>query len=157
MRGYKSLVVAHWSLVVVFLLAIAFVGCEKKEFTSKPAKMHWDRDMCERCKMAISERKFAVQAIDTQNKVHKFDDIGCFVLWKKEDAPNLTIKKVWIPDFETGKWIDAKRAYYTHGVISPMGFGFAAHEKKPDKKYYTYEETKKMIEQMKRMKKKMHQ
>ncbi len=139
MRGFR-----YWFFIVA-LLAL-FVGCAKKDFTKEPAKMHWDRDMCERCKMAISERKFAVEGIDQQGRVHKFDDIGCLILWQKLEHPEVKFKKIWIKDAQSGKWIDAKKAWYVKGYITPMGYGFGALEKKPKgKRVYSFDEMKKEI------------
>lgn len=94
--------------------------------------MHWDRDMCERCKMAISERKFAAQIIDPKSgKNYKFDDIGCAVLWMDETkVPWKAQAIIWITDAKTGEWIDARKAKYTDSAITPMAYGFAAYTEK---------------------------
>jgi len=116
-------------LILLALLPIfAFNGCEKKPLGAVQ-QMHWDRDMCERCKMAISERKFAVQIIDPKTgKDYKFDDIGCAVLWMDEmKIPWKNKAIIWITDAKTGKWIDARKAKYADGAITPMAFGFAAY------------------------------
>ena len=117
-------------LLSLFALMIAFGACEKKP-AGGVAKMHWDRDMCERCKMAVSERKYAVQIINPKNdKSYKFDDIGCAVLWLDEE--HIAWSKsaiIWITDAKTGEWIDAKTAIYTDDSITPMAFGFAAFTK----------------------------
>jgi len=113
------------------LLLFGFSGCEKKPIGGV-AQMHWDRDMCERCKMAISERKFAAQIIDPKSgKVYKFDEIGCAVLWMDETGiPWKDQAIIWINDAKTGEWIDARKAKYTYGAITPMAFGFAAYSDK---------------------------
>ncbi len=120
-----------YNLLLIFIIALlSFSGCDKKVGNSLE-KMHWDRDMCERCKMAISERRFAVQVIDPKtHKSYKFDDIGCAVLWLDEEKiPWKDSAKIWITDAKTGKWIDAKKAIYTDDSITPMAFGFAAYTK----------------------------
>jgi len=113
---------------MLILSLISFNGCEKKSIGGVQ-QMHWDRDMCERCQMAISERKFAVQIINPQSgKGHKFDDIGCAVLWMDEEKiPWKEQAIIWITDAKTGKWIDARKAKYVSGAITPMAFGFAAY------------------------------
>jgi nitrous oxide reductase accessory protein NosL len=60
MRGFNLLLVA-------FLMI--FGGCSKKESDNSPKKVHWDRDMCERCKMVLSDRDFATEIINP--KTHK--------------------------------------------------------------------------------------
>jgi nitrous oxide reductase accessory protein NosL len=114
--------------VLMLLPFFAFTGCEKKP-VGAVEQMHWDRDMCERCKMAISERKFAVQIIDPQSgKSYKFDDIGCAVLWMDEEKIPWREKAIiWITDAKNGRWIDARKAKYTEDAITPMAFGFAAY------------------------------
>jgi len=117
--------------VLFFLIILpffGFTGCEKKP-VGAVHEMHWDRDMCERCKMAISERKFAVQMIDPQSgKVYKFDEIGCGILWMDEEKIPWKDKAIiWVNDAKSGKWIDARKAKYVEGAITPMAFGFAAY------------------------------
>jgi len=126
MKRFSALLL--WAL----LLAVGLGGCSKKSYDNEAAKMHWDRDMCERCKMAVSERKFAVQAIDPKtHKVYKFDDIGCAVLWFDEERiPWKDQAKIWITDAKTGEWIDARTAKYTDDSITPMAYGFAAFSDK---------------------------
>jgi len=134
-------------LFLLFFLILNFTGCEKK--SGGIAKMHWDRDMCERCKMAISERKFACEAIDTKrNKVYKFDEIGCGVLWLKEQNISLDDVKLYVIDIKSGKWIDAKKAKYVDDMITPMAYGFGAYSKEnapKDKKLHNFDYVKKMI------------
>ena len=116
------------ALMMGFFILLGFSGCEKKP-VGAVQEMHWDRDMCERCKMAISERKFAVQIIDPKTgKDYKFDDIGCAILWMDEEKIPWKEKAIiWITDAKTGKWIDARKAKYVEGAITPMAFGFAAY------------------------------
>ena len=108
-----------------------FSACEKK-ISDGPEKMHWDRDMCARCKMVISERNHAAQVTNPKTgENYKFDDIGCVILWFKEE--NIQWKdsaKIWITDVKTSKWIDARTAYYDTMNITPMSYGFGGHEKK---------------------------
>jgi len=128
-------------------------GCQEKQ-DNGIAKMHWDRDMCDRCQMAISERKFAVQIIDPlSHRVYKFDDIGCAVLWLDEEKIPWRDKAIiWITDAKTGKWLDAKKANYISGAITPMAFGFAAYSNETlpkNKTIFMYSSIVKKIEKIK--------
>lgn len=94
----------------------------------------WDRDACARCKMVISDPRFAVQIRGgPTNATYKFDDIGCAATWRAEKTSTLP----WIPDASTrfwvadygskGKtWLPALTAHYQPGRTSPMGYNYAA-------------------------------
>ncbi|MBP6497755.1 MAG: hypothetical protein KA253_03680 [Campylobacteraceae bacterium] len=115
-----------------FLLALVglfLVGCDTKA-SLEPKKVHWDRDMCERCKMVLSERKFSAQAINPQtSRKYLFDDIGCAILWFREDKISWENEAIlWVNDAQSGEWIDAKTAFYDTENITPMAYGFGAHK-----------------------------
>ena len=114
-------------------MTILISGCDTK-IDLNPKKIHWDRDMCERCKMVLSDRKFSAQAINPDNgKKYVFDDIGCVILWFKEN--NISWKDravIWVNDAKTGEWINARKAFYDALNITPKAYGFGAHAKKED-------------------------
>ena len=122
------------TLFFTVLLLLGFNGCEKKQITTELQEVHWDRDMCERCKMVTSDRHHTVQVINPQNgKAYMFDDIGCALLWFDEEKIAWKDQaKVWITDAKTAEWIDAKTAYYDTENVTPMAYGFAAHLNKSD-------------------------
>ena len=105
-----------------------FMGCEKRPVDALH-DVHWDRDMCERCKMVVSDRKHTVQVINPQSgRSYMFDDIGCMALWFDEE--NITWKNdaiIWITDVDSGQWIDAKKAYFDTMNLTPMAYGIGAH------------------------------
>ncbi|ADN10019.1 hypothetical protein [Sulfurimonas autotrophica] len=111
-----------------------FTGCDKKGVNTQPAEVHWDRDMCTRCAMVVSDRDNTTQVINPANgKVYMFDDIGCAILWfHDEEIPWKDKAVIWITDAKTGKWIDARKAYYDTENITPMAYGFSAHKLKED-------------------------
>ncbi|MBE0513362.1 hypothetical protein [Sulfurimonas sp.] len=120
-----------FKIILFSLLVFMFLGCEKGD-SNGPAKINWDRDMCDRCVMVISDRKHALQLKDPNTRrVYKFDDIGCMALWFIEE--NIEYKEsaaIWITDAYTGEWINAREAFYTTNNITPMAFGFSAYESK---------------------------
>ncbi len=132
-RFFASLLRIVWAVSVIAFFSLNFSGCEKKDW-HKPDTIHWDRDMCERCKMAISERKYAVEVIDPKTRKHyKFDDIGCAILWFKENqVPWEDRAIIWVKDGKTGQWIDARKAVYTTDKLTPMGYGFTAYADKQE-------------------------
>ena len=122
MREYK-----YYFFIIVLLLG--FSACEKKNPTELHG-VHWDRDMCERCKMVVSDRQHATQVINpATGRSTMYDDIGCAVLWFEEEKVDWAPEaKIWVIDITTGKWIDARTALYDTNNITSMAFGFAAHE-----------------------------
>ncbi len=118
-------------LFLLPFMMLFLLGCEKK-IDNGPANIHWDRDMCDRCVMVLSDRKNTLQLKDPNTgRVFKFDDIGCMALWFEEE--NIAYKnsvKIWITDSITGEWIDAREAFYTTENITPMGFGFSGYKSK---------------------------
>lgn len=121
----------RFNLKYLFLLSLAalFIGCsDSSDVKEGMKKVHWDRDMCERCKMVVSERHFGVQMINpSSNRSFMFDDIGCAVLWFQEENKDWFDKAViWINDAKSGEWIDARTASYTLGTLTPMGYGLSA-------------------------------
>jgi len=116
---------------ILYSLFIILTGCEERSKTDI-SKVHWDRDMCARCVMVVSDRKNTTQVKDPKTgKKYMFDDIGCTILWFKDD--NISWKnqaKIWITDVNTGEWIDARTAFYDTENITPMAYGFSAHKSK---------------------------
>ena len=131
------------SILLLFILT----GCNDKK--GNDLSVHWDRDMCSRCVMVISDRQNTVQVINAKTgKKNVFDDLGCMVIWSQKNSLNLK-DKIWVNDVISGEWIDAKEAFYDAGNITPMGYGFSAHKLKSDivegKEILDYEEVAKRI------------
>jgi len=139
--------------LTIFL--IFFVGCDKKVEDNSPKKVHWDRDMCERCKMVLSDREYATEIINPKtHKTYYFDDIGCAVLWLKEEKiPWAKSAKIWVKDGKTKKWIDAKSANYIDDAVTPMAYGFKAYKKEnfpKSKKMINFDEVVQKVEEIER-------
>ena len=98
---------------------------------SGPLDVKWDRFACERCRMVLSDRQHAAQVrvpqAEGRSKVVFFDDIGCAVVWL-EDKPfrDDTRTEIWVTDWRTGDWIDARKAVYLAGQVTPMEYGLGA-------------------------------
>jgi hypothetical protein len=95
--------------------------------------------------MVVNERKFAAEVIDPDtDRVYKFDDIGCAVLWLEEEhIPWADKARIWVTDAKTGEWLDARTARYTDDSITPMAYGIAAYSNKTlpkGKKVYDFAE-----------------
>jgi hypothetical protein len=116
-------------------LAAALSACGSKgDWPEGMAEIKWDRDTCVRCSMVISDRRFAAQMRGGEkNIVFKFDDIGCAVIWTRDKAKDFTwmaepATRFWVADAsgKGDKWLEARKAHYSGGAMSPMGYNQAA-------------------------------
>ncbi len=121
----------YFTMLVLFLISFSFVACEKK-VDMGVAKVHWDRDMCVRCVMVVSDRKNTVQIQNPDTgKTYMFDDIGCTVLWFIDEKIEWKDRAIiWVTDKNDEKFIDARTAFYDTNNITPMAYGFSAHKTK---------------------------
>jgi len=94
----------------------------------------WDRDICVRCSMVISDRRFAAEMTGGKDAVFKFDDIGCAMFWQRDKAKAHAwladpATRIWVADVsskgEEVSWLDARAARYVKRT-SPMGYDFGA-------------------------------
>ncbi|SDX53277.1 NosL protein [Thiocapsa roseopersicina] len=123
------------SLVVVLALLLAGCGGDPGQ---GPVEVKWDRDACERCRMILSDRLHSAQVRvptpDGRSRVYRFDDIGCALIWLEEHAErDDSATEIWVNDWRTGDWIDARTATYLRGQVTPMEYGLGAQpEPAPD-------------------------
>jgi len=111
-------------LGIAALALLGLAACSPARETG-PAEIVWDRDTCERCLMAISEPRFAAQVRDHDHRVHRFDDLGCALLWLDEQAAAPQPLEIWVANPEADGWLDARSAAYRAGPNTPMSYGFA--------------------------------
>ena len=114
-------------LLVAGLLSLA--GCGDPG--TGPVDVKWDRVTCDRCRMVLSARHYAAQirafTAEGASSLHFFDDIGCALIWLDQqpwrDDPRT---QLWVNDWRTGQWIDARRAHYLPVKETPMQYGLGA-------------------------------
>ncbi|WP_241761408.1 nitrous oxide reductase accessory protein NosL [Sulfurimonas gotlandica] len=145
-----ALIVKYLKVLLLLVIGVVFLACEKKAETGV-AEVHWDRDMCSRCVMVVSDRKNTVQVRNPDtSKTYMFDDIGCMALWFEEEKIEWKNKAiVWVTDLESGEFIDARAAFYDTNNITPMAYGFSAHKSKnsikKDEEIISYDEVIKRV------------
>jgi copper chaperone NosL len=113
---------------ILLVLSMCATACTPDPAVG-PSEIHWDIDLCERCAMAISDRRFTAQVRAAPGAPgHKFDDIGCALLGAHGLAANQRATfQVWVTDHDSGEWLDGRSAQYRSGAHSPMNYGFSAH------------------------------
>ena len=117
--------------IALMAMLISLSGCKEEKLTGAE-DVRWDREICARCAMALSDRNYSAQVRGgregKKSKLYKFDDLGCAVIWlDKQNWKDAPRTEVWVNDASNGQWINAKTASYVKVKNSPMDYGLAAH------------------------------
>lgn len=109
-------------------MALSLLACGGDKPPAGPAEVHYGEDVCDRCKMIISDERFAAQYATKTGQVKKFDDFGCMAAELGSDGGKDEVGGIYVTDFTTSAWLDARKAHYlkSPGIASPMGYGIAA-------------------------------
>ncbi len=115
---------------VCLLVVLMIAGCSGEPKTG-PGEARWDKDVCARCIMAVSDHNFSAQvrggAEGRKTKLYFFDDVGCAVLWLEQQEWRQDPRtEMWVNDYKNGEWIDAFQSSYVTGNITPMDYGLGA-------------------------------
>ncbi len=111
----------------------------------QPPKIRYGEDMCDECKMLISEARFAAAYITENGDVRRFDDIGgMFVYHQKHMEP---VARYWVHDYKTSIWIRGDQAVYVHSpnIQTPMGYGVVAFKNRSDAESFASEKGGKIL------------
>lgn len=112
-----------------FGLAFAALLPACSEVVPEPRRIKWGRDVCEHCHMVFGDKRFAAQIWDaSSNRARIYDDFGCAVLAAVDleilDRPEVPF---WVTDdADPSRWLDARKARFRDGVVTPMGYGHSA-------------------------------
>jgi copper chaperone NosL len=108
----------------LFLIFLTLIGCSPKG----PEPINPGKDICEYCKMVITDIKFASEIITKTGKVYKYDSIECAAadyLAKKDQ-----VKAIYVPNYDNPmEFILAEKAFYlvSDNLRSPMGLNVSAY------------------------------
>ena len=83
---------------------------------------------CPQCHMYLVGKKHTAQIITSDLKTHFFDDIGCAILWLKEQKLELQTITFWVFSNDTNRYIDALIASCNSQDQSAIDYGFGAYE-----------------------------
>ena len=135
-----------WSvLITAVLCSLSLSACSDRESLS-PKDPAWDRDVCHRCQMMISDRNYSAQVINPAKGEHYFfDDLGCALNWLQETKPVWKNEAlIYANDARSGKWVDVRQGIIAVQFVTPMSYGmgvFSKDTKMPeDKTVLTFEQ-----------------
>lgn len=106
--------------VLAAFAVLAVASCKQSDGPVEPV---WGKEPCAHCKMLVSDKRYAAQAIDQAGEHRFFDDVGCMVLWVDAHQP---AAPAWVRESSSGTWLDARTAHYLQGARTPMDFGMEA-------------------------------
>jgi len=124
-RGFLGLLGAASVTGVAAVAGIQLLPGESKA-TGDPV-IRYGQENCARCRMTISDVRFAAAWREPSGKETHFDDIGCMVLLQSERNPG-TGTRLWVHDYSTEAWLDGATAAYalSDAIHTPMSHGVAA-------------------------------
>jgi copper chaperone NosL len=113
-------------MLAAMTLMVATMACAQA--TPQPAALDTRNDACARCRMAVSDGRFAGQIVAPGHEPKFYDDLGCL---RKElaSSPLPRGAAVFVADHRTGAWVLAERAVYTFhpAFATPMASHLIAH------------------------------
>lgn len=107
------------SLILIFTLILLFACSSQQE------PIDYGNDICDFCKMNITDNKYAAEIVTSKGKVYKFDSIECLFQFKNLEIKNADeIHSEMVNDFSNpGELIDLRKAFFLKSDVfrSPMG------------------------------------
>jgi copper chaperone NosL len=107
------------------LSLLLLIGCATSRVEPVPLA---PEDMCDYCRMIISEKRYAAEFINSEGQAFKFDDIGCMANFIRSKGNTTKVVARFVMDFDSRQWIKADDAYYVRSpeLTTPMNGGIIA-------------------------------
>jgi len=116
------------SFLFITLFTVFFIGCDSSDDIIKKQTR-----ICPQCNMPLPDSNIHTATLEKNGKVIYFDDIGCAILWAKDEKIDLKKVKLRIYSNDSKKYIDPFKAYFAINERTPMLYGFSAYEKSCEK------------------------
>lgn len=111
---------------LVLASALAAAACQRGP--PAPAPLDTRNESCARCRMAVSDARFAAQLVAPGEEPRFFDDVGCLRdVVRGGRVPRGAV--AYVADHRTRAWVRAAAAVYAHvpGLATPMDSHLVAH------------------------------
>lgn len=126
-------------LTLLLSLLVIITACDSSSTTQEQLRI------CPQCHMPLPDSNLHTSTVSGNFKTEYFDDVGCMVLWMKENNIDLNSVDMTVFSNDTKKYIDAKKAFYKFNEKTPMMYGFSAYENKQENIIYYEEVMMKML------------
>lgn len=109
----------------ILLAAMLWLGCSFPRPGDAP-KVKFGRQECARCRMIVSDARFAAGYVDDTGETVAYDDLG-EMLGEITRKPELRARS-WVSDYHGAGWLKLGDAYTVRipGFATPMGTGWLA-------------------------------
>lgn len=116
--------ISAYLIPVIILMSVITINCNTGEETLP--QIRYGEESCDRCRMIISEKRFAAAYRADDGTLRKFDDLGCAVLYRVEQ--NEEVRQFWVYDYGETAWLDKTEAFFvsSRDLLTPMGYGIVA-------------------------------
>ncbi len=122
-------------IIILFAVTFVMTACSKSG-DPIPVDIYPEEDVCETCRMLITDQRFAAECVMKKGRAKKFDDPICMIRYfdmaktlgiaKRED-----VRAYFVKDYDKKEWMDAKKAHFVKAnVVTVMGFGVVSFKKK---------------------------
>jgi len=122
--------------IVILLVAVLALAACGKGGDPVPVEIYPEEDVCQTCRMLITDQRFAAECVMKKGRAKKFDDPICMIRYfdmaktlgiaKRED-----VRAYFVKDYDTKKWMDAKAAHFVKAnVVTVMGYGVVSFKTK---------------------------
>lgn len=113
-------------------LLLVGAACGGAPEASGPPELLYGVEECDRCRMILSEPRYAAAAQAPDGAELAFDDLGCLV--RSLDPQAAEGWRAWVHDHSTGEWLTAGEAVYVESpdLPTPMGYGLAAFARRSE-------------------------
>jgi copper chaperone NosL len=119
------------AIVLLFASALVLAACGEGG-DPVPVEIYPEEDVCQTCRMLITDQRFAAECVMKKGRAKKFDDPICMIRYfdmaktlgiaKRED-----VRAYFVKDYDTKEWVDAKKAHFVKAnVVTVMGYGVVA-------------------------------
>ncbi len=95
-------------LLIILVIVALTQGCTKSN-DAVPVAIYPEEDVCETCRMLITDQRFAAECLMKKGRAKKFDDVICMIRYfdmaatlgiaKKDD-----VKSYFVKDYDTKEW-----------------------------------------------------
>lgn len=108
-------------IIITILMMLILTSCQESG-ELKPQEPLWGREGCARCRMVLSEKRYAVQRVLSSGEIHFYDDLNC-ALQHKHDEDKGTL---YVHPHGKDQWVPAEEVKYQSGLRTPMNSGYGA-------------------------------